>query len=185
MARWHWLPVHRQAGDVLVRQGPVAAARPGRRADRLGLRSQRRPGQCQGGSSSKASSISITKSPCSPCAPSMKAASCRLISANRSATFRCRRLRRILAAAAMSPVALQKSRDIAARRHRQPRRARHFRRRAVRQGRQVWFSEVSPRPHDTGLVTLCSQRFSEFELHARAILGLPVDTACANPAPRR
>jgi len=45
------------------------------------------------------------------------------------------------------------------------------------QGDQVWFSEVSPRPHDTGLVTLCSQRFSEFELHARAILGLPVDTA--------
>lgn len=45
------------------------------------------------------------------------------------------------------------------------------------QGDQVWFSEVSPRPHDTGLVTLCSQRFSEFELHARAILGLPVDVA--------
>lgn len=44
-------------------------------------------------------------------------------------------------------------------------------------GDMVWFSEVSPRPHDTGLVTLCSQRFSEFELHARAILGLPVDTA--------
>lgn len=44
-------------------------------------------------------------------------------------------------------------------------------------GDEVWFSEVSPRPHDTGLVTLCSQRFSEFELHARAILGLPVDTA--------
>lgn len=43
-------------------------------------------------------------------------------------------------------------------------------------GDMVWFSEVSPRPHDTGLVTLCSQRFSEFELHARAILGLPVDT---------
>ncbi len=39
----------------------------------------------------------------------------------------------------------------------------------------VWFSEVSPRPHDTGLVTLCTQRQSEFELHARAILGLPVD----------
>ncbi|MCB1955952.1 MAG: formate-dependent phosphoribosylglycinamide formyltransferase, partial [Rhodocyclaceae bacterium] len=37
-------------------------------------------------------------------------------------------------------------------------------------GDEVWFSEVSPRPHDTGLVTLCSQRFSEFELHARAIL---------------
>lgn len=44
-------------------------------------------------------------------------------------------------------------------------------------GDQVWFSEVSPRPHDTGLVTLATQRLSEFELHARAILGLPVDTA--------
>lgn len=41
-------------------------------------------------------------------------------------------------------------------------------------GDQVWFSEVSPRPHDTGLVTLISQNLSEFELHARAILGLPV-----------
>lgn len=48
-------------------------------------------------------------------------------------------------------------------------------------GDQVWFSEVSPRPHDTGLVTLCSQRFSEFELHARAILGLPVDTSLREP----
>lgn len=43
-------------------------------------------------------------------------------------------------------------------------------------GEQVWFSEVSPRPHDTGLVTLATQWQSEFELHARAILGLPVDT---------
>lgn len=43
-------------------------------------------------------------------------------------------------------------------------------------GDQVWFSEVSPRPHDTGLVTLASQYQSEFELHARAILGLPVNT---------
>ncbi len=43
-------------------------------------------------------------------------------------------------------------------------------------GDQVWFSEVSPRPHDTGMVTMCSQYQSEFELHARAILGLPVDT---------
>jgi len=41
-------------------------------------------------------------------------------------------------------------------------------------GDQVWFSEVSPRPHDTGLVTLISQDLSEFALHARAILGLPV-----------
>ena len=48
-------------------------------------------------------------------------------------------------------------------------------------GDMVWFSEVSPRPHDTGLVTLCSQRFSEFELHARAILGLPVDTSLREP----
>jgi len=48
-------------------------------------------------------------------------------------------------------------------------------------GDSVWFSEVSPRPHDTGLVTLCSQRFSEFELHARAILGLPVDTKLREP----
>lgn len=43
-------------------------------------------------------------------------------------------------------------------------------------GDDVYFSEVSPRPHDTGLVTLRTQRFSEFELHARAVLGLPVDT---------
>lgn len=45
----------------------------------------------------------------------------------------------------------------------------------------VWFSEVSPRPHDTGLVTLATQRQSEFELHARAILGLPVDVALREP----
>jgi phosphoribosylglycinamide formyltransferase 2 len=48
-------------------------------------------------------------------------------------------------------------------------------------GDEVWFSEVSPRPHDTGLVTLCSQRLSEFELHARAILGLPVDVGLRRP----
>lgn len=41
-------------------------------------------------------------------------------------------------------------------------------------GDDVWFSEVSPRPHDTGMVTLISQQLSEFALHARAILGLPV-----------
>ena len=44
-------------------------------------------------------------------------------------------------------------------------------------GNQVWFSEVSPRPHDTGLVTLATQTQSEFALHARAILGLPVDVS--------
>ncbi|MBU9347871.1 formate-dependent phosphoribosylglycinamide formyltransferase [Burkholderia multivorans] len=49
-------------------------------------------------------------------------------------------------------------------------------------GDEVWFSEVSPRPHDTGLVTLASQRQSEFELHARAILGLPVDATLGSPA---
>lgn len=43
-------------------------------------------------------------------------------------------------------------------------------------GDDVWFSEVSPRPHDTGMVTMATQRQNEFELHARAILGLPVDT---------
>lgn len=48
-------------------------------------------------------------------------------------------------------------------------------------GDEVWFSEVSPRPHDTGMVTMCSQRLSEFELHARAILGLPVDVAMTQP----
>ncbi|OEY71032.1 phosphoribosylglycinamide formyltransferase 2 [Rheinheimera salexigens] len=43
-------------------------------------------------------------------------------------------------------------------------------------GDEVWFSEVSPRPHDTGMVTLISQQLSEFALHARAILGLPIPT---------
>jgi phosphoribosylglycinamide formyltransferase 2 len=82
---------------------------------------------------------------------------------------------------AMSPEALRKSREIA---------------KAVTgalggrgifgvelfiKGDQVWFSEVSPRPHDTGLVTLATQRLSEFELHARAILGLPVDVNLRRP----
>jgi phosphoribosylglycinamide formyltransferase 2 len=48
-------------------------------------------------------------------------------------------------------------------------------------GDEVWFSEVSPRPHDTGMVTMISQHQSEFELHARAILGLPVNTSLRNP----
>jgi phosphoribosylglycinamide formyltransferase 2 len=82
---------------------------------------------------------------------------------------------------AMTPTALQKSRDIA---------------KAVTgalggrgifgvelfiKGDRAWFSEVSPRPHDTGLVTLVTQRLSEFELHARAILGLPVDVSLRRP----
>lgn len=48
-------------------------------------------------------------------------------------------------------------------------------------GDDVYFSEASPRPHDTGLVTLATQRLSEFEMHARAILGLPVDVTLASP----
>jgi len=48
-------------------------------------------------------------------------------------------------------------------------------------GDMVWFSEVSPRPHDTGLVTIATQWQNEFELHARAILGLPVDVSLARP----
>lgn len=48
-------------------------------------------------------------------------------------------------------------------------------------GDDVYFSEVSPRPHDTGLVTLATQRFSEFELHAKAVLGLPVDVTLTSP----
>ena len=82
---------------------------------------------------------------------------------------------------AMQPAALQKSRDIA---------------RAVTdnlggqgifgvelfvKGEAVWFSEVSPRPHDTGMVTMTTQWQSQFELHARAILGLPVNTALKSP----
>ncbi|MBB3179900.1 formate-dependent phosphoribosylglycinamide formyltransferase [Variovorax sp. Sphag1AA] len=81
----------------------------------------------------------------------------------------------------MSPVALQKAQGIA---------------RAVTsdlggqglfgvelfvKGEQVWFSEVSPRPHDTGMVTMATQWQNEFELHARAILGLPVDTSLKSP----
>ncbi len=48
-------------------------------------------------------------------------------------------------------------------------------------GEAVWFSEVSPRPHDTGMVTMVSQVQSEFDLHARALLGLPVSTALRRP----
>jgi len=46
---------------------------------------------------------------------------------------------------------------------------------------EVWFSEVSPRPHDTGMVTMATQKQNEFELHARAILGLPVNTKLNRP----
>ena len=48
-------------------------------------------------------------------------------------------------------------------------------------GDMVWFSEVSPRPHDTGMVTMATQVQSEFELHAKAVLGLPADTTLRAP----
>ena len=82
---------------------------------------------------------------------------------------------------AMSPLALQRSRDIARKVTDDLGGLGIFGVELFVKGDQVWFSEVSPRPHDTGMVTMCSQRFNEFELHARAILGLPVDTALRAP----
>ena len=75
----------------------------------------------------------------------------------------------------MSPTALARSRDIAARVTGELGGRGIFGVELFIKGDDVWFSEVSPRPHDTGLVTMCTQAQSEFELHARAILGLPVD----------
>ncbi|WP_457621736.1 formate-dependent phosphoribosylglycinamide formyltransferase [Persephonella sp.] len=49
-------------------------------------------------------------------------------------------------------------------------------------GDQVWFNEISPRPHDTGMVTLVSQNMSEFEIHLRAVLGLPIDIKLLAPS---
>ena len=83
---------------------------------------------------------------------------------------------------AMSPVALERARAVAAAVTGNLGGRGLFGVELFVRGDQVWFSEVSPRPHDTGLVTLASQRFSEFELHARAILGLPVDTALREPS---
>jgi phosphoribosylglycinamide formyltransferase 2 len=82
---------------------------------------------------------------------------------------------------AMSPAALARSREIAAAVTGNLGGRGIFGVELFVKGDQVWFSEVSPRPHDTGLVTLASQRLSEFELHARAILGLPVDVSLRRP----
>jgi phosphoribosylglycinamide formyltransferase 2 len=81
----------------------------------------------------------------------------------------------------MSSAALEKSRDIARKVTSNLGGRGIFGVELFVKGDQVWFSEVSPRPHDTGLVTLATQRLSEFELHARAILGLPVDVALRRP----
>jgi phosphoribosylglycinamide formyltransferase 2 len=77
----------------------------------------------------------------------------------------------------MSALALQRSRDIARKVTDELGGLGIFGVELFVKGDQVWFSEVSPRPHDTGMVTMCTQRCNEFELHARAILGLPVDTS--------
>ena len=76
----------------------------------------------------------------------------------------------------MSAVALQRSREIAQKITENLGGLGIFGVELFIKGDEVWFSEVSPRPHDTGMVTLCSQIQNEFELHTRAILGLPVDT---------
>jgi phosphoribosylglycinamide formyltransferase 2 len=81
----------------------------------------------------------------------------------------------------MSPAALEKARDVSAKVTAALGGRGLFGVELFVRGDDVWFSEVSPRPHDTGLVTLATQRFSEFDLHARAILGLPVDTALRAP----
>ncbi len=81
----------------------------------------------------------------------------------------------------MSSLALQRSRDIARKVTEELGGLGIFGVELFVKGDQVWFSEVSPRPHDTGMVTMCTQRFNEFELHARAILGLPVDTTLRAP----
>jgi phosphoribosylglycinamide formyltransferase 2 len=82
---------------------------------------------------------------------------------------------------AMSPLALERSRDMAARVTQALGGRGLFGVELFVSGDEVWFSEVSPRPHDTGLVTLATQTYSEFALHARAILGLPVDASLREP----
>ncbi|MBA4793176.1 MAG: formate-dependent phosphoribosylglycinamide formyltransferase [Phenylobacterium sp.] len=82
---------------------------------------------------------------------------------------------------AMSPAALKRAREIAGRVTAALGGLGLFGVELFVKGDEVWFSEVSPRPHDTGLVTLATQNQSEFALHARAILGLPVDVAQREP----
>jgi phosphoribosylglycinamide formyltransferase 2 len=82
---------------------------------------------------------------------------------------------------AMPPIALDRAREIAARVTERLGGCGLFGVELFVAGDEVWFSEVSPRPHDTGMVTMCTQHQSEFELHARAILGLPVDVSLRSP----
>ncbi|MDP3299168.1 MAG: formate-dependent phosphoribosylglycinamide formyltransferase, partial [Phenylobacterium sp.] len=81
----------------------------------------------------------------------------------------------------MSPLALKRAREIAGRVTAALGGLGLFGVELFVKGDEVWFSEVSPRPHDTGLVTLATQVQSEFALHARAILGLPVDVTLREP----
>jgi phosphoribosylglycinamide formyltransferase 2 len=83
---------------------------------------------------------------------------------------------------AMHPAALEKARDIAAKVTGDLGGLGLFGVELFVKDQMVWFSEVSPRPHDTGMVTMASQTQSEFELHAKAILGLPVDVTLKTPA---
>jgi phosphoribosylglycinamide formyltransferase 2 len=80
----------------------------------------------------------------------------------------------------MSPVALQRAQEIAAAVTGDLGGLGLFGVELFVRGDDVWFSEVSPRPHDTGMVTMTTQWQNEFELHARALLGLPVDTSLRN-----
>ena len=82
---------------------------------------------------------------------------------------------------AMSPIALERARDMAGKVTAALGGHGIFGVELFVKGDEVWFSEVSPRPHDTGLVTLVSQFQSEFALHARAILGLPVSADLKSP----
>ena len=90
------------------------------------------------------------------------------------ATDKLGRLPRILATTSDEPQALETAQDIAKKVTDALGGRGIFGVELFVKGDEVWFSEVSPRPHDTGMVTLLSQNLSEFALHVRAILGLPV-----------
>lgn len=81
----------------------------------------------------------------------------------------------------MAPLALERAQEIAAKVTRNLGGLGVFGVELFVKGDMVWFSEVSPRPHDTGMVTMATQVQSEFELHAKAVLGLPVDTTLRAP----